>query len=519
MLLFESALVLLAAAVLLLLVARKLGVPYPAMLALAGGCVAALPWAPRIAIEPHLALALFVAPAVMDSAFDMPPRVILRHWMPLTSLAVMLVLVTTAVVAWAGHAFAGLPIAAAIALGAIVAPPDAAAAAAVLQQFHLPRRTMAVLQGESLLNDAVALLIFGAAVGAVPPTGDEWSIALPLLLVAVPGGVLFGVLLGGLQIYLIAKTAGTLSSIIVQFVASCGAWVLADRLHLSSIATVAAMAMVVAHFGPSRTSARDRVSANAAWAAFVFVLNVLAFLLVGLQASVILVGLEGSARWQALGFAVMTLLIVTTVRIAWVMAYGAGLRWTQRHASADAASKHAAPSARVNVLVSWCGMRGLVTLATALALPAGFPGRDLILLCAFVVVLGTLVLQGFTMKPLIALLGIEQDCSLYTEISQARTKMLDAALGTLDGRSGEAVQAVRAEFAAARAVAGNRLRPQAPTAYDDLRLAAIGSQRLVLARWRRSECIDDDAFHRLEEELDRAELNATPKDAIRLAEG
>ena len=107
MALFESALVLLTAAMLLLFVARKLGVPYPAMLALAGGCVAALPWAPRVAIEPHLALALFVAPAVLDSAFDMPPRILLRHWMPLASLAVMLVVATTAAVAWAGISLAG----------------------------------------------------------------------------------------------------------------------------------------------------------------------------------------------------------------------------------------------------------------------------------------------------------------------------------------------------------------------------------------------------------------------------
>lgn len=515
MLLFESALVLFAVAVLLLIVARKLGVPYPAVLALSGGCVAALPGAPSVQIEPHLALALFVAPAVMDSAFDMPPRLLLRYWLPLTSLAVLLVLVTTAVVAWAGHVFAGLPLAAAIALGAIVAPPNAAAAAAVLKQFRLPRRTMAVLQGESLLNDAVALLIFGAAVGAVSAGGGD-SVWPAALLLAVPGGALFGVLCGALMLYLVGKTAGTLSANIVRFIAVYGAWVLADRLHLSSIAAVAAMAMVVAHFGPSRTSARDRVSAKATWAAVVFVLNVLAFLLVGLQARVILAGMEGTALWQALGFAATTLLLVTAVRIAWVMAYGAALRSYAHYAGSG--PKQPAPSVKLGVLVSWCGMRGLVTLATALALPAGFPGRDLIVLCAFAVVLGTLVLQGFTMRPLIHWLGIEPDCSLYTETSQARKRMLDAALAALAGRSGAAAQAVRAEYAAARAVAENVLRPQAATAYDALRLEALAGQRRVLARWRRSECIDDDAFHRLEEELDRAELNATPPGEAGLVE-
>src|SRR5580704_11237815 len=192
--LFEITLVLLAIAVVLLQIARHVRVPYPAMLALVGGCVAALPFAPHLSIEPRLALALFVAPAVMDTAFDMPPREMLRIWLPLTSLAVVLVLLTTAAVAWAGSALAGLPLAAAIALGAIVAPPDAAAAAAVLSEFNLPRRTMAVLQGESLLNDAVALLVFGLALTAAAASGGAWRALAPHLLIAVPGGAVLGVL-------------------------------------------------------------------------------------------------------------------------------------------------------------------------------------------------------------------------------------------------------------------------------------------------------------------------------------
>ena len=513
--LFESALILLAAAVLLLIVARPLNIPYPAMLALAGGCVAVLPWAPHVEIEPHLALALFVAPAVMDSAFGMPPRLLLRHWLPLTSLAVLLVLATTAAVAWAGQTFAGLPLAAAVALGAIVAPPDTAAASAVLQQFNLPRRTMAVLQGESLLNDAVVLLIFGLAVGAETRSAGTWAHSVPLLLVAVPGGALLGVAVGALGVYAAGKSAGTLSSIVVQLVATYGTWVLADRLHLSAIVAVASMAMVVSHYAPSRTSARDRVSANAVWAAIVFVLNVLAFLLMGLQARVIVAGLEGGALWRALGFAAMVLTIVIGVRIAWVMGYGAVLRRLQRTVGCHRLIGPV-PSNRVGVLVSWCGMRGLVTLATALALPLQFPGRDLIVLSAFVVVLGTLVLQGFTMRWLIGWLRIEPDCSLYAEVSRGRTAMLDAALATLDGKDGEAPSAVRAEYRAARAIAVNPARPQAQTLQDELRLEAIARQRRVLHEWRRIECFDDDAYRRLEEELDHAEMNATPRETISL---
>src|SRR5579871_5973761 len=220
--LFESTLVLLGAAVVLLRVARRLRVPYPSLLALVGGCVAALPFAPHLNIEPRLALALFVAPAVMDTAFEMPPREMLRNWLPLVSLAVILVLLTTAVVAYAGVAYAALPVGAAVALGAIVAPPDAAAAAVVLREFNLPRRMMSVLQGESLLNDAVALLAFGLAVTAGSAPADPWGPLLPRLLVAVPGGALLGVLIGIVGMRIFPKVAETLSHILLQFLVTFG---------------------------------------------------------------------------------------------------------------------------------------------------------------------------------------------------------------------------------------------------------------------------------------------------------
>jgi Na+/H+ antiporter len=420
--LFEITLVLLAIAVVLLQLARRLRVPYPAMLALVGGCVAALPFAPRLSIEPQLALALFVAPAVMDTAFDMPPREMLRIWLPLTSLAVVLVLLTTAAVAWAGWALAGLPLAAAVALGAIVAPPDAAAAAAVLEEFNLPRRTMAVLQGESLLNDAVALLAFGLAVSAAVSPGGAWSAVLPRLIIAVPGGALLGVVLGFLGTRALFKVAGTLSTIIVQFLVTFGTWILAERLSLSPIVAVVALAAVVARYTPARTSASDRVNANAVWSTVVFVLNVLAFLLMGLQARVILNQLHGEALRHALVFAAIVLAVVIGVRFIWVMLYGTALRifrsFFERRVLGGSL-----PPARIGLLVSWCGMRGLVTLATAFALPPQFPGRNVIVLSAFAVVLGALIVQGFTIRPLIALLRIPPDRSLEGEVATTRDEL------------------------------------------------------------------------------------------------
>jgi Na+/H+ antiporter len=510
--LFEITLILLTLAVVFLHIARRLRVPYPSLLALAGGCVALLPFAPHLGIQPQLALALFVAPAVLDSAFDMPPREMLRIWVPLVSLAVVLVLLTTAAVAWAGVALAGLPIAAAIALGAIVAPPDAAAASAVLREFSLPRRILAVLQGESLLNDAVALLLFGLAVTAAVAPDGAWRSLAPRLLIAVPGGAVLGILSAQLGMRLFSKLAGTLSLIIVQFLITYGTWILAERLQLSPIVAVVALAAVIARYMPSRTSARDRVNSYAVWATVIFVLNVLAFLLMGLQTRDILNQLQSDALMHALAFAGIVLGIVIGVRFAYVMTYGLVLRTFRSFFELRMHSK--IPSASIGMLVSWCGMRGLVTLATALALPREFPSRDVIVLSAFVVVLGTLVLQGFTIRPLIALLRIAPDASLDEDVGQTRNAMLDAALTELAEFAGEGAAALRSEYEAARV--GNVGRAQPDTEYDNMRRRAIAAERRLLADWRRRGRIQDDAYHLLEDELDRAELHVAPMSSTSL---
>jgi Na+/H+ antiporter len=496
--LFEVTLLLLTVAVALMQVARHLRVPYPALLALVGGCVAALPFAPHLNIEPRLALALFVAPAVMDTAFELPPRELLRNWVPLVSLAVLLVLATTAAVAWVGVEFAGLPLAAAVALGAIVAPPDAAAAAAVLSEFELPRRAMAILQGESLLNDAVALLAFGIAVSVALSPGAALAPLVPRLLIAVPGGALLGVAIGLFGTRILRRMGGTVSSIITQFLFTFGAWILADHLSLSPILAVVGLAAVAAREMPKRMTARDRINTNAVWITVTFVLNVLAFLLMGLQARIILTQLKGSELTHALTFAGLVLAAVILVRFAWVMTYGAVIRRLLPPG-------RPVPSARVGILVSWCGMRGLVTLATAFALPQEFPNRDVIVLSAFTVVLGSLILQGFTIRPLIFWLKIAKDESLDEEVAVARDAMLAVALASLEGMQGTVADDVRAELSAQRAASAGRERPS--TEFDALRRRALSAERTLLADWRENGRVTDDVYHHLEDELDRAELD------------
>ena len=201
---------------------------------------------------------------------------------------------------------------------------------------------------------------------------------------------------------------------------------------------------------------------------------------------------------------------VIVVRIAYVMAYTTLARLRKRWFGVALTPGTAPPTVAGGVLVSWCGMRGLVTLATAFALPPGFPGRDLIVLSAFCVVLGTLVIQGFTLRPLLDRLGFEADVGVGREISRGRLGIMQAALDTLAGERSPAAAAVREGYLAAREVAASPEEPQGATEHDRLRLRAITAQRRTLHRLREEGAIGDEAFHRLEEEVDWAELDAAP---------
>jgi CPA1 family monovalent cation:H+ antiporter len=507
MVLFEWTLTLLLAAVLLAGLARRLEVPYPALLALAGAGLAFLPFAPEIAIDPELALALFVAPVLLDAAFDTSPRDLKRYALPLASLVVVAVLLTTATVAVVGWKIAGLPLAAAITLGAIVAPPDAAAASAVLNQFRPPHRIMAILQGESLLNDATALLIYRMAVAAA--TGSLMlGSAAPMLALSAIGSVVAGYVLARLFLFAMTPVRDAASGTILQFVSTFGVWIAADRLGLSAIITMVVYAMTLARSAPRRTPARNRVSTYSVWETAVFVLNVLAFVLMGLQARPILSRLSGASLVEALELAAAVLATIILIRLAWVLASGAVASLLTRTAARQSHSRK--QNFRGDLVIGWCGMRGLVTLATAFALPIGFPGRDPIVLAAFCVVLGTLVIQGMTLKPLLRLLRLEPDRSVEEEVSRARVAIMEAALDSLKGENSSAAAAVREQYLAARLVAENPADPQAATSYDELRLRAIERQRQELEHLRNEGIIGDEAYHRLEEEIDWAELDAAP---------
>jgi monovalent cation/hydrogen antiporter len=276
----------------LALLTPRLGVPWPALLALAGAALAFAPGMPEAALEPELALALFVAPVLLDAAFDASPRDLRKNWAAVGSLVLVAAgLTVAAVAAVARWLEPSLPWAAAVALGAIVAPPDAAAATAVLRQVRLPHRVMVILEGESLLNDASALLIYRFAVGVVVGGVAAWTV--PLLALAALGGVALGVALARLYLALIARVEDGAPSVVLQFLSTFGVWLLAEALGLSAVLTVVAYAVTLARLAPGRMGARFRRASYAVWDVSVFVLNVLAFILVGLQLRGILARIDG----------------------------------------------------------------------------------------------------------------------------------------------------------------------------------------------------------------------------------
>jgi CPA1 family monovalent cation:H+ antiporter len=427
MALFESTLALLLGAVILTGVARRIGVPYPSLLAIAGAALAFVPAGPELEIEPDLVLALFVAPVLLDAAFDTSPRDLRRNLVPLASLVVVAVGLTTAAVAWVGWRLGGLPIAAAIALGAIVAPPDAAAAAAVLGRLRLPRRILHVLQGESLLNDATALVVYRIAVGVAVGAVTLGQVGPIIALMAV--SPIAGWLLARLYLLGTARVRDAASFTVLTFVGTFGVWLLAERVGLSPIITMVTYGMTLSREASRRTTPRIRVSTYSVWETAVFVLNVLAFVIMGPQARPVLSRLSRESLSHALLVSGTVLGTVIVVRIAYVMAHTTLVRLKNRWFR-PALAPGEGPTVASGLLVSWCGMRGLVTLATAFALPPGFPGRDLIVLSAFCVVLGTLVVQGFTLRPLLDRLGFEADVGVGREISLGRLGIVQAALDT-----------------------------------------------------------------------------------------
>lgn len=503
---FEQILVLFVIAVVLAAAARKAGAPYPVFLAVAGVFIAFIPGTPRLSLQPELVLALFVAPVLLDAAYDTSLRDLRENWAPVAGLVVVAVGLTTAAVAVVAHELVpGLPWAAAIALGAIVAPPDAVAATSVLRTLRPPQRLLTILEGESLLNDASALLIYRVAVGAAMAHSVSFGSVAPTFLLAVGGSIIAGPALGWAIMRIIERVEHVPTAIILQFASAFGVWLFAEHVGLSGVLTTVCCAMTLARTAPERTPARARVPTYAVWETVVFALNILAFIFIGLQIGPIFESLEPADRTRYFAVAGAVLATVILVRIVWHMSFNTVVRWRDGRYGFNPPRPMLRPTVGSGLVISWAGMRGIVTLAAALALPDDFPYRNLVVLTAFSVVLGTLVIQGLTLKPLLRALNLHDGDPVGREVAAARHRALEAALAGLDDDASSAAGHVRRELKArlARTFDG---RATGRVEENELRRVALRKARQAVIAMRAANEIGDDAFHQVEEQLDWLEM-------------
>ncbi|WP_426955506.1 Na+/H+ antiporter [Muricoccus radiodurans] len=517
---FEFVLLLLVAVVCLELVARWLRLPPAAAFILGGGALTFVPGMPEVTLDPDLVLVLFLPPLLMASAYFTSWRELRQHLGGVLELAVGAVVFTTLAVGVAVHwAVPGLPWAACFALGAVVSPPDAVAAKAVLQGVRLPRRTLVLLEGESLLNDAAGIVLFRFAVAAVlTGTFNAWQATASFGLLAL-GGVVVGAVVGLLGSGLLRLLRSVELGIITTLLMPWAAYILAERLHLSGVIATVATGLVLGWYQHEIFTADGRRTGTAVWQIMTYLLEALVFVLIGLSLHGVLVRLGGlDDAWQVLGRPVLWVIVAVILsRFAWILAAD-GARALSRRLRGRAAH---APNWAASVVMGWAGMRGVVTLAVALSVPEEMPGRDLILVAAFAVILVTVLLQGTTLGVLIRLLGLAEDghggASTLTR-AQAEARMAATQLAAVEQLARNTDGSTRhprlLEQYQYRARAAARFSAEADTlagergAHFDVVLAAVAAGRAEVLRLHRSGEIHDEVLHALEHDLDLQELMA-----------
>lgn len=427
-------LVLLVLATIFAGIARRLRLPEPIILTIAGVAVGLLPGVPAFELEPELVFLFFLPPILYAAGYFTSIRDFKANLRPILLLSVGLVLFTTVVVAAVLRYFVpDLPWPAAFAFGAIVSPPDAVAATSVLRRLHVPRRILTILEGESLVNDATALVLLrtSAAIALGTLTFSPVSVASDFVVVAV-GGILIGLVVARIAGVFMTRIQDSDLGIVFSLLVPLIAYLPAEIAGVSGV-----LAVVVAGIYAGRIAARSMTSAQridglAAWNVVLFVINGLVFILIGLQLPVILEDLDGSAP-QLIGLAFVMCLTVIISRFVWVFP----ATWLPRRLSRRLREREPYPGWRYVVLVSWAGMRGVVSLAAALSLPIEFPQRSLIQFLTFTVIIATLVVQGSTLPIVIRWLGITSGDGEAEEERSARVAAAEAAVARIDALEAE----------------------------------------------------------------------------------
>ena len=510
MVVIEILVALLLCAVGLAWLARRWRVPYPIMLTLGGIALSLVPHMPKLPLDPNLVLVVFLPPVLYPAALLTSWRDFSRAIRPISLLAIGLVIATTLIVgATLKWLVPDIPWAAALAFGAIVSPPDAVAATAILGTMKLSRRTVTILEGESLVNDATGLVLYKFAVAATLSGAFSIAQASGQFVLVAAGGLVVGISVGYAYVLLHKHLHDSLIEIMLSLTLPYTAYLLAETIHVSGVLAVVAAGLIRARHAPEVFSPQSRLLGRSVWQLIVFVLNSLIFILIGLQLPEILQALGNRSLSQLVGLGVAVSLVAMAVRLAWVFPSA----YIPRFLSRRIRDREPKPPWQMITIIGWCGMRGIVSLAAALALPSTFPHRDLIIFLTFCVIVATLVFQGLTMPPIIRLLKIGADWTSHDEERNARTKVLQAALRQFDtcSRDHPTAQAtadlVREEYRQRiESLHPIRLAFAEPAeSLSHLRLALVSAQRTELVRLWRAREIGDETLHEIEHELDLEE--------------
>jgi CPA1 family monovalent cation:H+ antiporter len=494
--------------------ARKLGALSPILLVIVGIVLSAIPVVPEVHLDPEIVLVGILPPLLYVAAVETSVPAFRYNLRPILLLAIGLVLFTTVSVGYAVHLLLpDVPLAATFALGAVVAPPDAVAATAVARRIGLPRRLVSILEGESLINDATALVLFRVATAAIVGQALTLLEVGGKIVIAVGGGVALGVA-GGLVIARIhRRVKDPLLTNAISLLTPFVVYLPAEVLGASGVVAVVVTGLYLGHRFPTLMSAASRLQKQAFWGMVKFLLEGIVFLLVGLQLRTIVSSLDEDVG-TVVAATVIVLGTVVVTRFAWMYPATYLARLVPRVRERDPA-----PNIRVPTVLAWAGMRGVVTLAAALALPpSGNYPRDLFVWLAFAVIVGTLVLQGMTLPLVARLLRIppddpREDALAEASVQQAAMRAAEQRLDAEVGANGEVPEAVvtrlrtmlsdRTNLAWERL--GGRRRETPSEAYSRLRRSMITEEREVFRRARNEGRIPEEVLRRAQRDLDLEE--------------
>jgi CPA1 family monovalent cation:H+ antiporter len=424
----ELILGLLIAVAALVSIARHVGIAYPIFLLIGGLALGLVPGVPQIEIDPDVIFLVVLPPLLYVAAFLTPIRSLRDNLGTIGSLAIGLVVVSAAAVAVVAHAIVpGMSWSAAFVLGAIVAPPDAIAATAIIRQFSVPRQIVTILEGESLLNDATALTMYTIALTVAAGRVFSAETAALTFAGAIVGGCVIGVAVGWIVAHIRARIQDTPVEITISLLTPYAAFLPADRLDASGVIAAVAAGLYLGQRGSQITGADARLTGRAVWDTLTFLLNGFVFIVMGLEVPLLLRPLTLSVTMQLVGIGVVVTIVLVLVRAVWI--FGTVFL--------PSASSGRPGAFACSTILAWAGMRGVVSLAAALALPrvvaggASVPTREIVVVTVTVIVL-TLLGQGLTLPWLVRLLRVGKDIGIREEEVRARQRLLEAATRRID---------------------------------------------------------------------------------------